>query len=56
MESMSQAPYLLPKARSGFRFGHQTVIDHMLLDGLEDAYQPGKTMGVFAEQCRRIIR
>lgn len=49
MESMSQAPYLLPKARQGYRMGHQKVIDHMFFDGLEDAYSPGKLMGVFAE-------
>ena len=51
MESMTNAPYLLPKARSGMRMGHGTVIDHMFLDGLEDAYDRGKLMGVFAEQC-----
>jgi acetyl-CoA C-acetyltransferase len=51
MESMSNAPYLLPKARSGMRMGHGTVLDHMFLDGLEDAYDRGKLMGVFAEQC-----
>jgi acetyl-CoA C-acetyltransferase len=51
MESMSNAPYLLPKARSGMRMGHGTVIDHMFFDGLEDAYDRGKLMGVFAEQC-----
>lgn len=51
MESMSNAPYLLPKARAGYRMGHQTVIDHMLYDGLEDAYQRGSPMGVFAEDC-----
>lgn len=51
MESMSNAPYLLPKARAGYRFGHQTVVDHMLLDGLEDAYERGQSMGCFAEQC-----
>jgi acetyl-CoA C-acetyltransferase len=51
MENMSQAPYLLPKARQGYRFGHQHVIDHMLFDGLEDAYNPGKSMGYFAEKC-----
>ncbi len=49
MESMSNAPYLLPKARSGYRMGHNTVFDHMFLDGLEDAYDKGKLMGVFAE-------
>ena len=51
MESMSNAPYLLPKARAGMRMGHGTVLDHMFLDGLEDAYDKGKLMGVFAEQC-----
>src|SRR5467141_2319235 len=51
MESMSNAPYLLPKARSGYRMGHHQVIDHMFLDGLEDAYDKGKLMGSFAEDC-----
>ncbi len=51
MESMSNAPYLLPKARAGLRMGHGQVVDHMFLDGLEDAYDRGKLMGVFAEQC-----
>jgi acetyl-CoA C-acetyltransferase len=51
MESMTNAPYLLPKARAGLRMGHATVYDHMFLDGLEDAYDKGKLMGVFAEQC-----
>jgi acetyl-CoA C-acetyltransferase len=51
MESMSNAPYLLPKARGGMRMGHGTVYDHMFLDGLEDAYDKGRLMGVFAEQC-----
>jgi acetyl-CoA C-acetyltransferase len=51
MESMTNAPYLLPKARSGYRMGHQQVIDHMFFDGLEDAYDKGKLMGVFAEDC-----
>ncbi|MFO1257649.1 MAG: acetyl-CoA C-acyltransferase [Gammaproteobacteria bacterium] len=50
MESMSNAPYLLPRARTGYRMGHQTAQDHMFLDGLEDAYDKGKLMGVFAEQ------
>ncbi|MFK8083848.1 MAG: acetyl-CoA C-acyltransferase [Granulosicoccus sp.] len=49
LESMSNAPYLLPKARSGLRMGHAEVKDHMFLDGLEDAYTPGKLMGHFAE-------
>ncbi|MDE3011058.1 MAG: acetyl-CoA C-acyltransferase, partial [Pseudomonadota bacterium] len=54
MESMSKAPYLLPKARSGMRLGHGQVLDHMFLDGLEDAYAPdtrGRLMGTFAEDC-----
>ena len=51
MESMSNAPYLLPKARGGFRLGHGEVKDHMFLDGLEDAYQKGRLMGTFAEEC-----
>jgi len=51
MESMSNAPYLMAKARSGYRMGHQQVSDHMFLDGLEDAYDKGKLMGVFAEDC-----
>lgn len=49
MESMSNAPYLLDKARGGYRLGHGKVMDHMFLDGLEDAYDRGKLMGVFAE-------
>jgi acetyl-CoA C-acetyltransferase len=49
MESMSNAPYLSKKHRSGARIGHDTVYDHMMMDGLEDAYEPGKAMGVFAE-------
>ena len=49
MESMSNAPYLLPKARTGYRMGHGQVIDHMFLDGLEDAYDKGRLMGTFAE-------
>ena len=49
MESMSNAPYLLPKARSGMRLGHSVVLDHMFLDGLEDAYDKGRLMGIFAE-------
>ena len=51
MESMSNAPYLLPKMRGGARLGHGKVIDHMFLDGLEDAYEPGRLMGTFAEDC-----
>jgi acetyl-CoA C-acetyltransferase len=49
MESMSNAPYLLDRAREGYRFGHGRVLDHMLLDGLEDAYDKGRSMGTFAE-------
>jgi len=51
MESMSNAPYLLPKARAGLRMGHGQVIDHMFYDGLEDAYDKGRLMGSFAEDC-----
>ncbi len=50
-ESMSNAPYLLLRGRQGYRYGHSTVYDHMALDGLEDAYQRGTAMGVFAEDC-----
>ncbi|KSV61099.1 acetyl-CoA C-acyltransferase [Sinorhizobium sp. Sb3] len=49
MESMSNAPYLLPKARAGYRAGHDRIFDHMMLDGLEDAYEPGRPMGDFGE-------
>jgi acetyl-CoA C-acetyltransferase len=51
MESMSNAPYLLDRARSGYRMGHGRTIDHMFLDGLEDAYDKGQLMGTFAEDC-----
>ncbi len=51
MESMTNAPYLLPKMRGGARIGHAQVIDHMFLDGLEDAYDKGRLMGTFAEDC-----
>ena len=51
MESMSNAPYIIPKARGGLRLGHGELKDHMFLDGLEDAYDKGKLMGVFAEAC-----
>ena len=51
MESMTNSPYLLPKARGGMRLGHQQVIDHMFMDGLEDAYDKGRLMGTFAEDC-----
>jgi acetyl-CoA C-acetyltransferase len=53
MESMSNAPYLLAKHRSGARIGHDTAFDHMYLDGLEDAYEPGRLMGAFAEETAR---
>ena len=51
MESMTNAPYLLPKMRNGARLGHGAVVDHMFLDGLEDAYDKGRLMGTFAEDC-----
>jgi acetyl-CoA C-acetyltransferase len=51
MESMTNAPYLMPKARAGYRMGHQQVLDHMFFDGLEDAYDKGRLMGTFAEDC-----
>ncbi|MBI4357604.1 MAG: acetyl-CoA C-acyltransferase [Gammaproteobacteria bacterium] len=51
LESMSNAPYLLPRVRRGLRLGHSQVLDHMFLDGLEDAYEKGNLMGVFAERC-----
>jgi acetyl-CoA C-acetyltransferase len=54
MESMTNAPYLLPRARSGYRLGHQEVQDHMFLDGLEDAYDRGRLMGAYAEDCAEI--
>jgi acetyl-CoA C-acetyltransferase len=53
MESMSNAPYLLARARTGYRMGHGKLIDHMFLDGLEDAYEKGRLMGSFAEDCAR---
>jgi len=53
MESMTNAPYLLLQGRQGYRLGHNTLYDHMMLDGLEDAYDPGRPMGYFAEQCAR---
>ena len=53
MESMSNAPYLLDRARMGYRMGHGRTIDHMFLDGLEDAYDKGRLMGTFAEDCAR---
>ena len=51
MESMTNAPYIMPKARTGYRLGHQQVYDHMFLDGLEDAYDRGRLMGTYAEEC-----
>ena len=54
MESMTNAPYLLDRARAGYRMGHQRALDHMFLDGLEDAYDKGRLMGTFAEKCARM--
>jgi len=51
MESMTNAPYLIPKARGGYRIGHGQIFDHMMLDGLEDAYERGRSMGTFGEEC-----
>jgi acetyl-CoA C-acetyltransferase len=51
MESMTNAPHLLLKGRSGIRIGHDRIFDHMMLDGLEDAYEPGRAMGTFGEEC-----
>ncbi|KAF1020505.1 MAG: Acetyl-CoA acetyltransferase [Paracidovorax wautersii] len=51
MESMTNAPYLLNKGRNGYRMGHDKVYDHMMLDGPEDAYEPGRAMGTFGEDC-----
>lgn len=51
MESMTNAPYLIPKARGGYRIGHGMIYDHMMLDGLEDAYEKGRAMGTFGEDC-----
>ncbi len=56
MESMTNAPYLLPRARKGLRMGHGQVMDHMFLDGLEDAYDKGRLMGSFAEDCAEKYR
>src|SRR5471030_2350189 len=53
MESMTNAPYLLAKARGGYRMGHGQIMDHMFLDGLEDAYDKGRLMGSFAEECAK---
>ncbi|MFC5500260.1 acetyl-CoA C-acyltransferase [Caenimonas terrae] len=51
MESMTNAPYLLLKGRGGYRMGHDKIFDHMMLDGLEDAYEAGRSMGTFGEEC-----
>jgi acetyl-CoA C-acetyltransferase len=51
MESMTNAPYLIPKGRQGYRLGHAEILDHMMLDGLEDAYEKNRAMGYFAEEC-----
>lgn len=51
MESMTNAPYLLQKGRGGYRMGHDRIFDHMMLDGLEDAYEAGRSMGTFGEDC-----
>src|SRR5436189_3466648 len=56
MESMTNTPYLLPKARGGLRMGHGQVLDHMFYDGLEDAYEKGRLMGTFAEDCAQEYR
>jgi len=56
MESMSNAPYLLPKARGGYRLGHDRVMDSMFLDGLEDAYDRGRLMGTFAEDAAQVYQ
>jgi acetyl-CoA C-acetyltransferase len=56
MESMTNAPYLLDRARGGYRMGHGRILDHMFLDGLEDAYDKGRLMGTFAEDCAQSYR
>lgn len=53
MESMTNAPHLLPSGRTGIKYGKGAVVDHMAMDGLEDAYEPGRAMGTFAEKCAR---
>src|SRR5881227_79799 len=55
MESMSNAPYLLAKARAGYRAGHDRIIDHMMMGGLEDAYETGRSMGDFGEATAESI-
>ena len=54
MESMTNAPYLLKKGRGGYRMGHDKIFDHMMLDGLEDAYEAGRSMGTFGEDCAKV--
>ena len=56
MESMTESPYLLPKMRNGARLGHAAALDHMFLDGLEDAYDKGRLMGTFAEDCAQAFQ
>jgi len=56
MESMTNAPHLLPKARAGIRIGHDTLLDHLMFDGLKDAYEPGRSMGSFGEDCAERYR
>ena len=56
MESMTNAPYLLSKARGGYRYGHATMYDHVALDGLEDAYEPGRSMGTFGEDTAQLYQ
>ena len=56
MESMSNAPYLLAKARGGYRAGHDRIIDHMFMDGLEDAYESGRSMGDFGEATAEVYQ
>ncbi|NCT57024.1 MAG: acetyl-CoA C-acyltransferase [Legionella sp.] len=55
MENMSRAPYLVPKARAGYRLGHGELLDHLCFDGLEDAYEPGQLMGVFADRTAKAL-
>lgn len=56
MENMSRAPYLVPKARGGYRLGHGELLDHLCFDGLEDAYEPGQLMGVFADRTAKELK
>ncbi|MBI3441895.1 MAG: acetyl-CoA C-acetyltransferase, partial [Proteobacteria bacterium] len=56
MESMTNAPYILDRARSGYRMGHAKMYDHMMMDGLEDAYEKGQSMGVFADDTARKLQ